>query len=138
MSIQVSGISNLQSWTLILTGVGSFNASDTVQICVGEDNTQEIFVAHKSVLTRSAYFSKMLNGEWLEARTGIINLPGDNPNTINLYLQLIYTDKFPTSSGVQEIYDEDGLDYREFRDICDVYVLAEKLQDQETKKRLIV
>lgn len=103
-------------------------ASDSVQICVGKGDAQKLFVAHKSILTRSAYFKKMLNGEWLEARTSIINMPEDDPTAIDLYLHLIYSEKLPESNKSSE---------EQCQDISQVYVLAEKLQDRATKKRLL-
>ncbi|KAH6637814.1 hypothetical protein C7974DRAFT_148983 [Boeremia exigua] len=106
--------------------------SKPVTVFVGK--AQQKFVVHQSLLTgRSPFFDKALNGRWAEADERAVKLHEDEPTVFAVYVHLLYTDKiavsptlFGTTTG-----DVDG----ERKILAKLYILAEKVQDVETKNK---
>ncbi|CAO2656037.1 Nn.00g048400.m01.CDS01 [Neocucurbitaria sp. VM-36] len=98
-------------------------SSPTLKVMVGEEGNEEDFWVHQKILTsRSEFFKRATNGQWLESDERLITLPEDRPDVFRLYLNLLYTRQVATKS---------------WRTLCQVYVLAEKLQDASAKNSVI-
>ena len=111
---------------------------------VGETPDQQDFLVHESLLkSRAEYFSRAMNGNWLETDTRVIELPEDEPEVFALYLNHIYTGKLHTMTLNRD--NIDALPREEFKhvvgaeydSIFGVYVLAERLNDPITRDAAI-
>ncbi|KAI4189404.1 MAG: hypothetical protein L6R41_001512 [Letrouitia leprolyta] len=71
------------------------NPYDTaVTVKVGSEAAQKSFVMHTELLTyHSAFFKAATAGNWDEAKTGVINLPEDDPEVFQLFLDWLYQPK---------------------------------------------
>jgi hypothetical protein len=54
----------------------------------------EIFPVHKAILTKSEYFSKALNGEFLESKSQSVDLPEEDPDIFSFLVAFLYENKF--------------------------------------------
>jgi hypothetical protein len=102
-----------------------------IKVNVGKGAKRDSFDVHNALLTaRSLFFKSALNGNWVEAIERAVNLPEDDPQTFKTYVHLLYTGDFATESdpnlGIDESHDK-------LLSLAKLYVLAEKLQDIETK-----
>ncbi|KAJ4365881.1 hypothetical protein N0V83_008503 [Neocucurbitaria cava] len=139
------------------------------EIRVGEGDDVRSFHIHKDLLTsRSEFFANVLKGykdssksgthndtfeivHWKEGSEGIIELPKDEPEVFETYVQLIYQGAIPirkkltvcvpvesvdaelkakSEKGIKEIVDY------EYVLLAELYVLAEKLQDIAAKRSI--
>lgn len=94
-------------------------ASSVIQVKVGKEGNEQTFWAHQDILTsRSEFFKRATNGKWLESDERLVTLPEDKPDIFRLYLNLVYTKQIAT---------------KEWMMLCQMYVLAEVLQDVRSK-----
>lgn len=119
--------------------------SDIVKITVGTGKFSQTFSIHEPILTkRSEFFAKAMCKDWEEAEEKTVKLAEDEPETLALYMQLVYTGKIPAFNKASDrvTYDvDDGqpscaepeLGCEEYESLVLLYVLAEKLQDIKTK-----
>jgi hypothetical protein len=124
---------------------------------------QTFFVHKDALVSASPFFAKALRNyepddpdtlaAWVEAETGVIKLPEDEPEVFANYLELVYHKTVhsfiaPDSAGLRnDSSDTTNLVayYEEFRarvwkyqtSLCLVYVFAEKVQDITAKKLLL-
>ncbi|KAF3005129.1 hypothetical protein E8E13_010297 [Curvularia kusanoi] len=111
--------------------------SEYVEVIVGTDDLLKRLIVHKQLLIdRSLYFKKALSGAWVEAQEQKVRLPEDDPATFQVYVNLLYTDQI-SLSPVDSSKDANLAAQEEFEDLIDLYVLAEKLQDVNTKNKAI-
>ncbi|KAK5740373.1 hypothetical protein LTR17_004636 [Elasticomyces elasticus] len=70
--------------------------SDTlIDVVVGEGDAQKTFKAYKGVLSfYSSFFDAALNGQFLEAREGIIKLPTESPAIVEMFVHWANTRRF--------------------------------------------
>jgi hypothetical protein len=83
---------------------------------------------HKPLLTSRSEFIKRATSEEWYGRTFIadnVDLPDDDPNTVKLYLNLVYANQLVINGTGQWLK------------LCQLYVLAEKLQDTTSKNKII-
>lgn len=112
-----------------------------LKILVGEK--EQVFVIHEGVLTtRSKFFKNAMQKGWKEAEDKIVKLPEDDPTAFELYEQLVYAGHVP---GLDDTIMETRWDMLidvckaprvcedEYVALCQLYVLAEKLQDLQAK-----
>jgi hypothetical protein len=93
-----------------------------------------------------------LNGRWEEADEGIVKFPEDDPNTFEMYLQLLYGDVVPFEPTVNIYVDSEQhikktqedlkaevnlLVGREYTNLSRLYVFCEKVQDLVSKNLVI-
>ena len=72
-----------------------------------------------------------MNGQWKEAEERLVKLPEDEPHIFSIYMEFLYTCHFVCEHiGPKEEDYEDKI-------LGKLYVLAEKLMDDEAKKRVI-
>lgn len=91
---------------------------------------------HESLLTdRSAFFKRALTGAWTEAKDRKVNFPEDEPFIFRIYIHLLYTDTIATRPLCLGLFTDIN-DYERL-DLAKLYVLAEKLQDVETKDKTL-
>lgn len=98
---------------------------------IGEEDDKATFDIHQhSIAFRSAFFKKAITGDWKEAQDRVVKLPEDELTTFQHYVHLLYTGKLgvvPESGPAP--YDGGEEKIR----LAKLYVLAEKLQDVDTK-----
>ncbi|KAK5688678.1 hypothetical protein LTS10_000656 [Elasticomyces elasticus] len=72
------------------------HAFDTlIDVVVGEGDAQKTFNAYKGVLSfYSSFFDASLNGQFLEAREGIIKLPTEDPAIVEIFVHWTNTRRF--------------------------------------------
>lgn len=91
------------------------------------------FSAHKIILeSRSEYFSKMLQQDMEETRTGVVNIKNIHPDAIKAVLSFIYSARADslTYDNVFQIYEvADQYDLKELKGLCKVFML-ENLCDE--------
>lgn len=98
---------------------------------MGEGDKIQTFDVHESLITgRSLFFKKAVSGTWREAQDRLVNLPEDEPATFRCYLHLLYTNTLAIMSGSLPKTFHEG---DEVFGLVKLYVLAEKLQDVDTK-----
>ncbi|KAF1843600.1 uncharacterized protein K460DRAFT_396866 [Cucurbitaria berberidis CBS 394.84] len=98
-------------------------ASPILQVKVGQGGDEQTFWVHQNILaSRSEFFKRATNGKWLESDERLVTLPEDKPDIFSLYLNHLYTKRIPT---------------KDFRILCQTYVLAEVLQDIQAKNCVI-
>lgn len=98
-------------------------SSPTLKVVVGEEGNEEEFWVHQNILTSHSEFSKRAtNGQWLESDERLVTLPEDRPDVFRLYLNLLYTKQIARKKWIT---------------LCQMYVLAEKLQDTSAKNSTI-
>ncbi|KAF2443933.1 hypothetical protein P171DRAFT_444196 [Karstenula rhodostoma CBS 690.94] len=97
--------------------------SSVVTILVGPPEQNQTFFIHKDLIVRRApFFRNALGSDWAESDQNTVKLPEDDPSTFFLYIQLLYT-------GTLSLKGADP----EFTKLINLYILAEKLQDVETR-----
>lgn len=65
-----------------------------VTVKVGSEGAQRSFIVHTELLNyRSSFFKAATTGNWDEAKTGIINLPADDPQVFEIFLDWLYQRK---------------------------------------------
>jgi hypothetical protein len=102
-----------------------------VKINVGKKPRQQSFDVHVALLTaRSPFFKRALNGNWAEAIERVVNLPEDDPKAFEMYVHLLYTGTIATEQTAGTGLEKWG---EECSSLATLFVLAEKLQDLETK-----
>ncbi|KAJ4990760.1 hypothetical protein SVAN01_03769 [Stagonosporopsis vannaccii] len=116
---------------------GHTNYSSIVRVRVGEKDDQKVFLIHEQLLTtRSLFFKKAMSGAWSESRKRTVELPEDEAATFQRYVDLLYTDQVPIDhkADVQNV----GRSVKEEQEcIAKLYILAEKLQDIDTKNKAV-
>ena len=80
---------------------------------------------------RAPFFEKALHGQWKESDDKVIELPDDSPTVFFTYLQLLYTSKLPIKA--KNTRQDDKVSRHEYDILVELYVLAEKFQDVETR-----
>jgi hypothetical protein len=100
--------------------------SSILEIVVGEETKEQKLLVHADLFTRRSKILKSMISTADEAwPKSPVSFPGYDPETFRLYISLVYTGVLPTrGSG-------------EWLKLCRLYVLAEKLQDIQTKNTVI-
>ncbi|KAF2129933.1 hypothetical protein P153DRAFT_315365 [Dothidotthia symphoricarpi CBS 119687] len=109
---------------------------ECIRIDVGSGDEIRTFQVHTPLLTpRSLFFKKALSGNWKEAEDRVVKLLDDSPYIFAIYTHYLYTGKIAVTpddrSDLIQAIDA------EYEDLAQLYVLAEKLQDAETKNATI-
>jgi hypothetical protein len=106
-----------------------------IQVCVGQEGNRATFDIHQYLIaTRSPLFKKATTGEWKEAQERLVKPPDDEPMTFQQYVHLLYPGKLAVVAD-PITGKNDGAE--EMVRLAKLYVLAEKLQDVETKNMVI-
>ncbi|KAF2789746.1 hypothetical protein K505DRAFT_215280, partial [Melanomma pulvis-pyrius CBS 109.77] len=99
------------------------------------------FVVHEALITqRSKFFKAATKRGWKESEDRVVKFPYDRGPIFKLYLQHLYRGDFPLrkSARTQEQCELPSMTYfHEVHSLCDLYVLAEKLQDVVTKNAVV-
>ncbi|KAL8770261.1 MAG: hypothetical protein Q9209_003897 [Squamulea sp. 1 TL-2023] len=62
-----------------------------VTVKVGQEDAQRTFSTHRELLCfYSPFFRSMMDGNWEESKTNIINLPADDPNVYEVFDNWLY------------------------------------------------
>ncbi|KAF2641195.1 hypothetical protein P280DRAFT_479621 [Massarina eburnea CBS 473.64] len=103
-----------------------------IKVVVGLEGQSQTFFVHERLVTdRAPFFEKALHGQLKESDDKIIELPDDSPTVFFTYLQLLYTSKLPIKAKIGRP-DDKNLRH-EYDILVELYVLAEKLQDVDTR-----
>lgn len=66
---------------------------------------EDTYAVHKAILcTRSPFFAKCCDGDFKEAKSGVIKLPDDDPAAVKMMIQYLYTGTYgsPSTSSATE------------------------------------
>jgi hypothetical protein len=75
-----------------------------------------------------------MDGDWKEAEERVVNLPEDHPDIFKIYVHLLYTGKLAVRPDeIPDNYTRGT----ESTTLAELYVLAEKLRDVESKDAVI-
>ncbi|KAH6637781.1 hypothetical protein C7974DRAFT_450829 [Boeremia exigua] len=108
----------------------SFVESPSIRVLVGSDEPPTPFFVHEALITqRSVFFAKAIGGDWKESAERSVPLPDDEPAVFSLYLMCLYTKTLPVQTPELETAEQQ----HQYRLLCKLYVLAEKLIDSTTK-----
>ena len=111
-----------------------FSYSTSIVVLVG--GAQAKFTVHKSLLiSRSSFFKKALTGNWVESNERVVRLIDDEAIIFQNYVHPLYTDKIAVSPDPFDTKPGD-IDCERLT-LAKLYVLAEKLQDVETKNKVL-
>ncbi|KAK0654592.1 hypothetical protein DIS24_g5050 [Lasiodiplodia hormozganensis] len=100
--------------------------SEIIQVDVGSG--QRKYYIHKDILCASSpFFAKACNGNWKEARERRIELPEDEPECFDKYVQWLYFNEL----FVEE--RKNDCEALRWGDWLDAYLLGDKLLDQKFK-----
>jgi hypothetical protein len=106
-----------------------------IQVAVGEGDQLQTFDVHEDIITaRSPFFKKAMSGDWKEAQDRLVKLPDDNPAIFQLYVHLLYTNMLAV---VPDPLPPNYTGSNEHVKLAKLYVLAEKLQDIDTKNTVL-
>ncbi|KAF1929112.1 uncharacterized protein M421DRAFT_48265, partial [Didymella exigua CBS 183.55] len=95
----------------------------------GED--ARIFTVPEACLSsRSLFFKKVLSGNWKEAEDRTIKLPGDDGDTLELYLCCVFGHRLPVEPDPTPAIDT-GQEER--LSLAKLYVFGENIQDVRVK-----
>ncbi|CAO2656323.1 Nn.00g051260.m01.CDS01 [Neocucurbitaria sp. VM-36] len=87
-----------------------------------------------SASTWSLFFKKALTGNWKEAEERVVKLPEDTPSVFATHVHHLYTGELAVRSDDLEhwpMFQQANLN------LCHLYVLAERLQDIQTKNAIL-
>jgi hypothetical protein len=103
-----------------------------VSIEVGPEHRR--YVLHKALLLHySDYFRNALNGSWMEAEDRTITLDDVEPGTFNVFVDWLYSQKFPTTDKdwqvVTETEDESDLNIIKTCAFGDRFMVPKLFQD---------
>ncbi|KAF2095571.1 hypothetical protein NA57DRAFT_79290 [Rhizodiscina lignyota] len=100
--------------------------SDTIKVVVGTAPAScSAFIVHRSLICGvSPFFRAACNREWREGKTGVVELPEDNPGVFGAFLQYIYTDGCDALNPTETLR---SLDTGQVKQAINLYVLADKL-----------
>lgn len=91
--------------------------SDTIVRVKGKE-----FRLHKNILgARNPFFDSMFKSDMKENITGVVSIDDCEPQTFYSFINFIYTGKFHVSEG----------------NVCNLYVLADKYQENELKEECL-
>ncbi|PPJ52863.1 hypothetical protein CBER1_11312 [Cercospora berteroae] len=111
---------------------GSGKYRGPVILVVVGTNSVETFAIHKQLLAAKSEFVRLaLQGNWREAKAGVISLPDDDPKTFEVYQAWLYDRKIYTDLWVDGIHD------KESRQLMNAWVLGDKLLDTDFKDALM-
>ena len=109
--------------------------NDCVRIDVGTGESVQSFNVHTALLTaRSLFFKKALTGNWKEAEERVVKLSEDTPPAFATYVHHLYTGELAVQPDIPELWT---MVHNAHRNLCHLYVLAERLQDIQTKNAII-
>ncbi|KAF2751797.1 hypothetical protein M011DRAFT_473106 [Sporormia fimetaria CBS 119925] len=101
-----------------------------IRIAVGQGDTQKDFYIHEGLIcARSEFFKNALSGKWAESANQVVTLQDDDPETLFMYQQLIYTDDLQLE-GITEKASV-------YVALSKTYVIADKLLDTSSKKIIL-
>jgi len=108
--------------------------AEIITLRVENGNDSKDFVIHRNVITRrSAFIRDALKGEWKEAQTGIISLPDDDWDIVEMYQQWLYT------GCLTPIEDADSTSQTasDYTMLVKAYIFGEKFWDPTYKDCVI-
>ncbi|KAF2660665.1 hypothetical protein K491DRAFT_570699, partial [Lophiostoma macrostomum CBS 122681] len=116
--------------------------SKSLTVRVGGGSNQEEFIVHEGfVCGRSEFFRRALNGNWRASEDRIVELPHRKPEIFALWLNHAYTNQIPTKDDTElRGITKDKFDIivqKEYRDLCELYVLCEELVDSQAQRAII-
>lgn len=95
-----------------------------MSVLVGESAEEYLF--HRSIILQSSWFSKALEGDFEEARTGIIRLVDDDPADFTLYAHWLYTGRLLAESS-----NPDGKRQTLYSILIKAYIFGDKIDHNE-------
>lgn len=102
---------------------------------MGEQLQQKSFYVQETLLSQhSLFFKKAFSRDWKEKAERIVNLPEDESAVFAVYVEFLYCGNLAV---VPEVLDLNDTAQSEQHMLCKLYVLAEKLQDMDTRNRAI-
>ncbi|KAF2706562.1 hypothetical protein K504DRAFT_504685 [Pleomassaria siparia CBS 279.74] len=103
-----------------------------IKVVVGLEGQSQTFFVHERLVTdRAPFFQRAINEELRDSDDKIIELPDDSPTVFFTYLQLLYTGKLPIK--VKNLRQDNKDARHEYDILVELYVLAEKFEDVETR-----
>ncbi|KAH7393887.1 hypothetical protein DE146DRAFT_790242 [Phaeosphaeria sp. MPI-PUGE-AT-0046c] len=114
----------------------SFDSSTSLTILVGQGSSQKGFLAHESVIcAHSEFFRRAMKGNWAERKERLVKLPDDKPATFALYMNIVYTNVVAHAPLLSSQNPPDRT--AEYIELCELYVLSEKLCDKRAKNSVL-
>ncbi|KAF1950253.1 hypothetical protein CC80DRAFT_598275 [Byssothecium circinans] len=91
----------------------------------------QTFWVHEGLLVkRSGFFKAALDGHWKESDEKTIRLPEDHPDVFGLYVAMIYMGRLYVLPSESDTYGGQ-------HELCELYILADKLQDISSKNLVV-
>ncbi|KAI9666701.1 MAG: hypothetical protein M1821_004637 [Bathelium mastoideum] len=106
-----------------------------VKVLVGTSK-KEFTLCKELLCSSSGYLKAALSNEWREAQTRTIELPEDDEDTFELYLQWLYS-TIIWSANIEDGNREKGADDTEQTLLARAYTLGDKLQDSDFKDAVL-
>lgn len=113
-----------------------------ISVIVGTAGNKEIFFVHRGIICdRSKFFANAMGRAWRESEGKQVQLEEHDPATFALYQELLYKNVlpvkvFPNEEGGTE-GEEAGCAAYEHNELSKLYVLADKLMDEQTKHHVL-
>ncbi|CAK4030501.1 unnamed protein product [Lecanosticta acicola] len=110
-------------------------SSAPLTIIVGPPDAQQTFYVHAAwIQQKSAFFHAAFDRKWQEAQSRQLELPEDIPEVVAAYLEWIYFAALPSHSNIGLTQAELP---RHYRLLAQLYVFAEKIQDDACCNRVL-
>lgn len=112
---------------------GKSYGTKIVTIRVGKESASQDFMVHENLMVaRSPFVRTALNNDWKEAKSRVIPMPEDQPETFSTYQQWLYSGKLFSR------HDEGTIeDAAEYELLVKAYILGEKLMDSRFQDTIL-
>lgn len=107
-------------------------------ITVGSGHDSEVFTVHEDMLRRqSAFFNAALDKKWQQTQKLEIELPHDDVDVFEIYLEWLYSGRLDTKSPkpIEQLERADHV--AEYSLLARIYVFGEKVQDENIRDTVI-
>lgn len=102
---------------------------------VGKNKHQNSFYVQETLLCQhSLFFKEALSKDWKEKVERVVDLPEDKSAVFAIYVEFLYSGNLAVIPDGLDPTDAARLEQLR---LCEIYVLAEKLLDMETRNRAI-
>ena len=76
-----------------------------ITVNVGTDSAKEMFVIHKELICHhSAFFRTAMQGTWIEAKRGLVELPDDSPVIFWVFQNWLYSQQLRLEDSQEQDY----------------------------------
>ncbi|KAH6010119.1 hypothetical protein HBI67_171860 [Parastagonospora nodorum] len=109
-----------------------------IRVFVGSQPNFEEFSVHEGLICpRSEFFCNSVKGPWKESEERTVNLSENEPDVFRVYLKYLYTGTLAVKNAACGGNDDSSIVADEYATLSKLFVLAEKLMDEDGKTAIL-